>query len=213
MHNARMTRPRNLVLVSLTLGACLGAAAQEDVGATAQEAGRATPQEAGRPSGRKDRLEDRLDLEPQRCVSLPLRPRVDVIDDRTIIFHVRGRTYVNHLRLRCPGLAASSNFVSDSRHMCESDWITIVEGFGFTRRAGARCPVGEFLPIDPETAELLVLAAEGDGYVVPYEYEVVELPPAPTPRADDGAQSSGSGVAGSTDRPSDSRDAAAQPRR
>lgn len=164
-----------LTVGGLAFAASSSTAAQESQGAQDTAA-----------SGGRDARGEGLDLEPRHCLSLPFRPRVDVVDDRTIVFYVRGDAYVNYLRLRCPGLAASGSFVSDSRRMCESDWITVVEGFGFTRRAGARCPIGEFLPIYEESAELLVLAAEGDGYTDPYEYEVVELPPQSTMPAPDG---------------------------
>ncbi|HEU4619896.1 MAG TPA: hypothetical protein VFV10_17790 [Gammaproteobacteria bacterium] len=87
---------------------------------------------------------------PRRCISLPRLEKTDVVDDRTIVFHMRdGRIYMNHLSRDCPGLEREKRFMYSptSSQLCEIDGVTVIEkwAFGFTR--GFTCSLGEFHPL------------------------------------------------------------------
>lgn len=95
---------------------------------------------------------------PERCITLNRLDRTEVIDDRTIIFHMRGGgIFLNHLSRECPGLKREERFMYSptSSRLCDVDTITVLErwGFGFTR--GFTCSLGVFHPINEvELAEL-----------------------------------------------------------
>lgn len=95
---------------------------------------------------------------PERCVSLNRVNRTEVIDDRTLIFHMRGGgIYLNYLERECPRLAAEERFAYSptGNRLCNVDSITVLErwGFGFTR--GFTCQLGDFHPIsEVELADL-----------------------------------------------------------
>lgn len=93
---------------------------------------------------------DRSATSPKRCIFLPNLDRTDVIDDRTIVFHMRnGTLYLNHLSRDCPGLKREKRFMYSptSSQLCAIDGVTVIEkwGFGFTR--GFTCSLGEFNPM------------------------------------------------------------------
>jgi hypothetical protein len=96
---------------------------------------------------------------PQRCISLLNLDRTDVVDNRTILFHMRnGRIYLNHLSRDCPGLEREKRFMYSptSTQLCEVDGVTVIEkwGFGFTR--GFTCSLGEFHPLSKSEFESLM---------------------------------------------------------
>jgi len=89
----------------------------------------------------------------QSCVTLNAVNRTEIIDDYTILFHMRNRTiYQNNLPRRCPNLKADSMFVYQVRmgRLCSIDTITVAQG----RRLfeGVSCPLGKFAPISEEAA-------------------------------------------------------------
>ncbi len=48
--------------------------------------------------------------EPKDCISLTQLDRTDIIDDRNILFYMRGKeVYLNQLPHRCPGLRMSDD--------------------------------------------------------------------------------------------------------
>jgi hypothetical protein len=120
---------------------------------------------------------------PERCISLLSLERTDVVDDRTIIFHMRnGRMYLNHLSRECPGLAREKRFMYSptSTKLCEVDAVTVIEewGFGFTR--GFTCSLGPFQPISQSEYESLLTPVETE--------ELTQAPSEPAesaPTADD----------------------------
>ena len=99
-----------------------------------------------------------FDREPVRCI-LPSRiDRTEVIDEQTIVFHMRGRdAYVNRLAYRCPRLAREKRFSYDVRtnRLCSVDTIFVLERWGSGVSRGMPCGLGEFYPITEEEAELL----------------------------------------------------------
>lgn len=94
--------------------------------------------------------EDAFDRAPERCISLTRLDRTEVIDDRTIIFHMRGGvTYLNYLARECPGLEREERFMYSptSNRLCDVDTVTVLEQWGFGLTRGFTCALGEFHPI------------------------------------------------------------------
>ncbi len=110
-------------------------------------------------AGEKKTARDRA---PTRCISLLDLQRTEILDDRTILFHMRGGTvYLNHLGRECPGLEREKRFMYSptSTQLCAIDGVTVIEkwDFGFTR--GFTCALGRFDPITPDEYEAAVQAA------------------------------------------------------
>lgn len=127
-----------------------------------------------------DEDEDELDRTPVDCVSTTRIRQTEIIDDRTILFYLRGgRVYNNILDRDCPDLKREDRFAYEVRggRLCSVDMIRVlprIGGIGF----GATCRLGDFHPITREEAELLELEpdalAERQGSVV---IRPIELPP------------------------------------
>lgn len=103
-----------------------------------------------------------LDRTPEDCIQLRRVDRTEVIDDNTIVFHMRGRDqiYINYLPNRCPNLAREDRFTYQVRtsRICDSTTITVIEGAG--RFPGFTCRLGKFQPASIEEVEELRLVAE-----------------------------------------------------
>jgi hypothetical protein len=113
----------------------------------------------GAPQAFAQKKDGPADDRPQRCIALPNLERTDVLDNRTILFHMRnGQIYLNHLSRECPGLAREKRFMYSptSTQLCEIDAVTVIEkwGFGFTR--GFTCSLGEFHPLAKSEFESLM---------------------------------------------------------
>lgn len=96
--------------------------------------------------------------EPLRCVSLSRIARTEVINDRTIAFHLRGgEIYLNHLRRECSGLEREGRFSyrSVNSRLCRSDFISVLELSGFGPTRGASCSLDTFMPSDEEEIAVL----------------------------------------------------------
>ncbi|MGD8341663.1 MAG: DUF6491 family protein [Gammaproteobacteria bacterium] len=118
---------------------------------------------------------------PARCVQVSRIDRTEVIDDRTIVFYMRGRTiYVNRLDRACPGLDRGNPFsyrTSTSR-ICSADSITVLENTAFGLSRGFTCGLGEFEPSNEEAIALLKGdEEEADITVVPVEIDAIEVDP------------------------------------
>ena len=99
-----------------------------------------------------------LDREPVRCIAPSRIDRTEVIDERTVIFHMRGSdTYLNRLSYACPRLVREKRFSYDIRtnRLCNVDVIYVLEWWGRSLRRGPGCGLGMFYPITEEEAELL----------------------------------------------------------
>lgn len=125
--------------------------------------------------------DDVLDRTPQDCVTVARIRSTEVIDDKTILFYMRGgRVYQNILDRECPRLEREGRFMYEIRgyRLCDIDMITVLDrlGAGFSR--GFTCRLGEFHPITRQEAEEIERIAEGEveqeGVI---EIEEVELPP------------------------------------
>ena len=101
---------------------------------------------------------DDIDREPVRCITANRIARTEIINDRTIVFYMRGRdVYVNELSQRCPRLVQEKRISYDVRgnRLCSTDYISVLEYWGSSIRKGAGCGLGMFNPITQEEAELL----------------------------------------------------------
>lgn len=114
------------------------------------------------------------DAEAERCIPIRSIQNTHVIDDRTILFYMRGKkVYLNQLPRRCGGLGMQRRFMYETSlsQLCDLDTITVLNAFGggFTR--GASCGLGLFHPITEEDADALRNAE-------PPQPEAEELPTA-----------------------------------
>lgn len=108
-------------------------------------------------SGQTAAIDD-FDREPERCILAYRIDRTEVINDRTILFHMTGnQIYLNELTEDCRRLDRSKRFSYTLRtnQLCDVDFITVIEGFGSSLRQGVSCGLGMFYPITEEEAELL----------------------------------------------------------
>jgi hypothetical protein len=89
----------------------------------------------------------------ERCIRLNLIRSTTVVDDRTILFYLRGGdVYVNYLPQKCPNLAREERFSYrvPTNQLCQVDTITVLQNFGFGLTPGATCKLGSFDAITRE---------------------------------------------------------------
>lgn len=105
------------------------------------------------------RAQDDFDRTPEDCVRASRIRSTQVIDDRNILFYMRGnRAYRNELPEDCPRLAAEGRFLYERRvgqrigRLCSVDSITVLESFGAVPY-GATCRLGKFYPITQTEAD------------------------------------------------------------
>jgi len=125
-----------------------------------------------------ERVQDDLDRTPQDCIIGSRIDRTEVIDDNTIIFHMRGRgqAYVNYLPERCPNLGREERFAYERRtaQLCDDTLITVIELTGFG--PGFTCRLGQFVPATEAEIEEIRLVSERAGRDRGVDVEEVELP-------------------------------------
>ena len=101
---------------------------------------------------------DDFDREPVNCIMPTRIDRTEIIDERTILFYMRGGDiYRNRLAYDCPRLVRERRFSYDVRtnRLCNVDSITVLEYWGTSLRQGMACGLGQFYPITEEEAEML----------------------------------------------------------
>ncbi|HEX5045643.1 MAG TPA: hypothetical protein VFX89_00850 [Gammaproteobacteria bacterium] len=100
-----------------------------------------------------------LDRSPVRCVPMGGIKKTHAVDDRTIVFNVRGRYYRNYLQATCRDLAFHDRITyanpsgGSLEQICSGTQILVVDRL--LRTDGAPCKLGQFLPISKEEAEIL----------------------------------------------------------
>lgn len=102
--------------------------------------------------------EDR-ESDAEQCVRLAAIDRTQVVDDRNILFYMKGgEIYRNELPYRCQGLREESAFMyrTSLNQLCNVDIITVLNNIGFGFSPGASCGLGMFHPVEPLTAEQLL---------------------------------------------------------
>ena len=101
-----------------------------------------------------------IDREGERCISTRSIRTTEIIDERTILFRMRGRDYyINYLPYDCRGLLREQRFSyrTTAGRLCDVDTISLIEQFGGTIQEGMSCGLGPFYPITEEEAEFLTL--------------------------------------------------------
>ena len=108
-----------------------------------------------------------FDREGERCISTRAIRDTQIIDDRTILFRMRGGdVYVNNLTNTCRGLRRERRFSyrPTAGRLCDVDTIRVIESFGGVIQEGIACGLGSFYPITGEESEpLKAEAAERRG--------------------------------------------------
>lgn len=92
------------------------------------------------------------------CIPLDRVDRTEVLDDRSIVFHMRGRdAYLNQLERECPGLDREKRFMYEVRNaqLCNVDTISVLENWGVGVARGFTCQLGPFQRVsEDEVADL-----------------------------------------------------------
>jgi len=134
-----------------------------------------------------------FDRTPTNCISTSRIRNTEIIDDRTILFYLRGgRIYSNVLQRDCPELEREDRFAYVARggRLCSIDLIQVLPRFGVGFSIGATCALGQFHPVTSEEAELMELEpgefSEQRGSVV---MRPIELPPEDADQDQDAAGS------------------------
>lgn len=100
----------------------------------------ALPLQADEPRG------DKAEEKGPRCLSMARIQRIEIIDDETLRFHMRGRgpDYLNRLPRRCSGLKRQGTFMhaTSTQNYCDLDTITQIDTT-LGMRLGS-CPLGKF---------------------------------------------------------------------
>jgi hypothetical protein len=125
--------------------------------------------------------EEEFDRTPRRCVSTARIRNTDILDDRTILFYMRGNkeVYRTYLPRECPGLERNDRFSYQTQNgqLCDSDTITVLEQFGASLSPSFTCRLGDFFPITREEAEDLKLENDETLKRKAIRSEPAELPP------------------------------------
>jgi hypothetical protein len=136
-----------------------------------------TPGMAQRTQAPVDELE--ADTGAQNCVRLRRINRTEIIDNRTIAFHMRGGDiYLNRLDRACRGLDRGDpiSYRTATGRLCSVDMITIVDRFDLGLM-GPTCGLGMFTPTSQEAIDILKgedEPADVEVTVVPIEIEQPE---------------------------------------
>ncbi len=99
----------------------------------------------------------------ERCVNLAALDSTEIIDDRNILFYMRGdQIYRNVLPRRCFGLQRNDAFSyrTNARQLCNVDTITVLQPFGGGLDEGATCRLGPFYPVVEAEVEAIKLEME-----------------------------------------------------
>ena len=126
-----------------------------------------------------------LDRTPEDCVIVSTISRTEVVDDRTILFFMRGKkVYRNYLPRTCPGLQREERFMytANGNRLCAIDTITVLQldGIGGLN-PGFTCRLGDFHPITRDEVEALRIEKENGGSLNP---NTIRVQPAQAPPED-----------------------------
>jgi hypothetical protein len=123
-------------------------------------------------------LEDQRNRKPVDCISIASIDDTEVIDDRTVLFFMRGESvYRNYLAKTCPGLDQQDGFSyrTTSGRLCKADTITVLERAPGRPSTGFTCALGEFRPMSTEDVDEVSQGPTSFGRNA-IEVQVVELP-------------------------------------
>jgi hypothetical protein len=99
------------------------------------------------------------DMDAIQCVRIRDIEDIDIVDSRTLVFHMRGdKVYENKLPFECPGLRRNDTLMyrASVGQLCNVDIVTVLEDWGFGFSPGASCGLGMFNPITEEIADELM---------------------------------------------------------
>jgi hypothetical protein len=122
---------------------------------------------------------EEFDRTPRDCVATTSIDRTQILDDQTILFHMRGKkVFRNYLPKNCPGLKREGRFMyqTTQSRLCDFDTVTVLEEWGGRFTPGFTCKLGDFQPITREEAEELT-AVRGKDVRGAIDSQPVELPP------------------------------------
>ena len=105
------------------------------------------------------------DENTEDCISLRNVRRTEVVDDRNVLFYMRGSTvYHNILPRKCGGLAREDRFSYQTSvgRLCRLDHIRVLYNDAFGLREGNRCSLGVFHKIDSEDAKAFKESVRND---------------------------------------------------
>lgn len=105
-----------------------------------------------------DEVVDDIGDRTSNCITLRNVRRTEVIDDRNVLYHMRGRTiYHNILPRQCGGLAREKRFSYSTTmgRLCNLDSITVLYNDPFGLGSGNSCQLGKFHKITREDAKAL----------------------------------------------------------
>jgi len=170
--NAMMYKQiRNLLLICVAIGVTIPAVAQDE-----------------------DPVVDEADDSTSRCISLRTIRSTDVVDDRNILFHMRGDiVYHNILPRKCNSLAREDRFSyrASVGRLCSNDTINVLYNSGPGLREGNACQLGIFYKMTREDAKAFKEAPEPEPQANPLpmpapeevgvEEEETEQPKEPEP--------------------------------
>jgi hypothetical protein len=108
----------------------------------------------------------------KRCINSGSIRSTSVENDRSIVFHMRGRKiYLNALPASCPGLAREGRFsyTTYGSRLCRSDLIRVIDHSGFGLLQGRACRLGGFQLVTKE--DLADLFEDRDRPIEPKEVE------------------------------------------
>jgi hypothetical protein len=97
-------------------------------------------------------------VEVKSCVYIRQIRNTDIIDDRTIVFHMAGTDiFLNRLPNRCPGLKIADSFMyaTSLTRLCNVDIISPLRQQHGGFRRGPSCGLGRFEPTTREEIALL----------------------------------------------------------
>ncbi|MBQ0797116.1 DUF6491 family protein [Zhongshania sp.] len=95
---------------------------------------------------------------PERCVNLRRIDQLEVIDNRSILFFMKGKQiYLNDLPRPCNGLSRHETIMykTSLNELCNVDIITVLNSVGSGFLPGISCGLGNFYPITKENADTL----------------------------------------------------------
>lgn len=94
----------------------------------------------------------------ERCVNLGRVRNTEVLNDRNILFYMRGnKIYRNVLARRCPSLKENRTFAyrATINRLCDNDVIEVIIAPGMGQMGGPICTLGKFYLVSEEEAEAL----------------------------------------------------------
>jgi hypothetical protein len=117
------------------------------------------------PADEKDKSAKDIDRTPVDCVSMSSISRKTAIDNRTILFSMKGNKF---MRVDLPGACQSLTpgqtqliFITADASAGKLAKLCSRDSFGVEHRPGAGCQLAKFNPITPDEASQLLATTQG----------------------------------------------------